>query len=229
MTLSFDWSKEAEIQWNDRALDWSARSVNMWETGSRKDIVPLITSYFKKGSKVLDIGCGDGYGSYKLYEEGYDVTGIDLSSEMIALAKQKRGLEPIRFLQGNVNELPFNNQTFDGVMVITVLEWTENPLHALREIKRIVKKDGLICIGMLGPTAGPRENGYSRLYGEKTISHTIMPWELSRLASEQNLAYLDGYGVYKKEVIENNLEGLPIHLKQALSFMWIHMFQKVGD
>jgi 2-polyprenyl-3-methyl-5-hydroxy-6-metoxy-1,4-benzoquinol methylase len=37
----------------------------------------------KKPAKVVDVGCGDEYGSYKLYKEGYDVIGVDLSSEMI--------------------------------------------------------------------------------------------------------------------------------------------------
>ena len=42
-------------------------------------------------------------------------------------------------------------------MAINSLEWTEEPLRALNEIKRVLKSDGYACIAILGPTAKPRE------------------------------------------------------------------------
>ncbi|PAV30634.1 SAM-dependent methyltransferase [Virgibacillus profundi] len=228
MSTSFNWKNEAETKWDNRADFWNRKSKNMWDNGSRKDIIPFIENHLVKGSRILDVGCGDGYGSYKLHGSGYDVTGVDLSGEMISLAKKQPGNEQISFLQGDVSELPFETGSFDGIMSINVLEWTENPLVAIKELRRVVKKNGLLCVGLLGPTAGPRTNSYPRLYGESSICNTMMPWEFGKLTKENNLEYMDGFGVYKEGVKEHHKD-LPLELKQALTFMWVFMLQKVGE
>ncbi|MFB4168069.1 class I SAM-dependent methyltransferase [Virgibacillus sp. JSM 102003] len=229
MTESFNWRKEAEAQWDNRAAFWNERSKNMWDNGSRKDIVPFIEKHLEKGSKILDIGCGDGYGSYKLRQSGYDVTGMDLSNEMISRAKKQLHNEEIKFIQGDVGELPFAANSSDGIMAINVLEWTEYPERSLVELHRVLKEDGLLCIGVLGPTAGPRINSYPRLQGKEAICNTMMPWEFQKLASENNLQYVDGFGVYKEGVKEQHHKNLPLDLKQALTFLWVFMLRKVGE
>lgn len=226
---SFNWGKEAKEQWDGRASFWNERSTAMWDKGSRKDIIPFINKHMKKGDKILDIGCGDGYGSFKLHQSGYDVTGMDISSEMINLAKERLHSNQISFLQGDVNHLPFESNSFDGIMSINVLEWTEIPSKAVKELLRVVKNDGLICIGLLGPTAGPRANSYPRLHGEKAICNTMMPWEFQRLAVKEGLISVDGIGVYKDAVKEQHHKDLPLELKQALTFMWLFMLRKVGE
>lgn len=226
---TFNWQQEAETQWDNRAAFWSERSKNMWDKGSRKNIVSFIEKHLAKGSNILDIGCGDGYGSFKLQQSGYDVTGMDISSEMINTAKKRLTTKAVSFLQGDVIDLPFKNESFDGMMAINVLEWTEIPAKSVEEMVRVVKKDGLICIGLLGPTGGPRANSYPRLHGKKAICNTMMPWELKQLTSEKGLTYVDGLGVYKDAVKATHHDNLPLELKQALSFMWVFMLRKVGD
>lgn len=229
MTGSFDWHKEAETQWDRRAAFWNERSENMWNGGSRKSIIPFIEKHIDKGSSVLDIGCGDGYGSYKLYKSGYKVTGMDISTEMITWAKKRIHMDELNFLQGDVGNLPFGNNSMDGMMAINVLEWTEFPATVLKELYRVLKTDGLVCVGILGPTAGPRSNSYPRLHTEKAICNTMMPWEFQQLAVENNFKLVDSFGVYKDGVTENHYKNLELELKQALSFMWIFMLRKVGE
>lgn len=226
---SFNWNKEAELQWDSRAQFWNQRSVNMWDNGSRKDIIPFVEKHMEKGSKVYDIGCGDGYGSYKLHKAGFDVAGMDLSSEMITHAKERIPNEEVSFIQGDVMDLPFADNSCDGIMSINVLEWTEIPANALKQLSRVLKKDGLLCVGILGPTAGPRTHSYARIYGEKAIANTMMPWEFEKLAKENNFTYIDGFGVYRDKVKAQNQEGLPRELKQALTFLWVFMFRKEGE
>ncbi|MUK89764.1 methyltransferase domain-containing protein [Ornithinibacillus sp. L9] len=223
----FDWHSVAKEQWDQQAQFWNKRSTNMWDNGSRKDIIPFVEKYNKSGSDILDVGCGDGYGSFKLQQLGYNVTGVDISSEMISKAMQRT--KNISFIQSDMNELPFESGKFDGIMCINVLEWTEVPANSLQELKRVLKNDGYVCVGILGPTAGPRSNGYPRLYGNDTISNTMMPWEFGMLAKEKGFTHIDGFGVYKQGVTERNYQDLPVELKQALTFMWVFMLQKVGD
>lgn len=225
---AFNWKKEAEAQWDSRATFWNERSTSMWDNGSRKDIIPFVEKHFTKGNKIVDIGCGDGYGSFKLLQSGYDVTGMDISGEMISHAKKRVQNNAITFMQGDVNDLPFENNSIDGIMSINAIEWTEVPLKAVKELIRVVKKDGHICVGLLGPTAGPRANSYPRLHGEKAICNTMMPWEFQQLVLEEGLEYVDGMGVYKDSVKEKHHQDLPLELKQALSFMWVFMLRKVG-
>jgi ubiquinone/menaquinone biosynthesis C-methylase UbiE len=115
------------------------------------------------------------------------------------------------------------------MMAINVLEWTEKPAHVLAEFKRVLKKGGHLCAGILGPTAAPRMNSFNRLYGEETICNTMMPWEFEKLAEESGWKMIGGHGVHKKEVTDENYQGLSDELKQALSFMWVFMLRKEAD
>lgn len=224
---SFDWSKKSKEEWDNRAEFWSSRSQDMWETGSRKDIIPFFNQYLSRNSKVLDVGCGDGYGTFKLHKLGHAVIGIDISDEMIV--KAKASAENIPFLTADVSTIPMEDASFDAVMSINVLEWVEVPERALRELKRVLKPNGLLCVGILGPTAGPRASGYPKVYGKHTICNNMMPWEFFKLANELGLEPVDEFGVYKEGVTERNYQDLTIVLKQALSFMWLFLFRKVGD
>ncbi|MBM7703224.1 class I SAM-dependent methyltransferase [Metabacillus iocasae] len=223
---SFKWHEEAEKQWDERANFWNQNSKEMWLNGSRKTIIPFITQHFEKESFVVDIGCGDGVGSFLLAQAGFHVTGVDLSKEMIERAEKNNQQVNLSFQQADILSLPFQDEEIDGMMAINSLEWTEVPAHALKEATRIVKSGGYACVGILGPTAGPRANSYRRLYGEDVICNTMMPWEFEKLANEQGWSVIDGHGVYKKGVNEQQLGGLSTELKQSLTFMWVFLLRK---
>lgn len=220
-----DWQMEAMKQWDEKAQYWKEHSKEMWETGSRSLIIPFFTNFVHSPAKVADIGCGDGYGSYKLYKEGFDVSGIDISPFMINIAKG-RETERLRFNQASITNMPFEADEFDAIISINCIEWTEDPLESLNHLQLIVKSRGILCIGILGPTAHPRNKSFRRLYGEKVICHTIMPWEFEHLAIENGWKTIDGFGVYKKGVTDHHIGSLSMELKQALSFMWVFLFEK---
>lgn len=226
MSETFNWHKEAERQWDSRSYMWGEKSRTMWEEGSRKSIVPFVKKYLPAGT-IADLGCGDGYGSYMLSKEGYDVTGVDLSKDMVNKANQRvDNHSQLRFVQGDLADLPFEDEQFDGGMAVNSLEWTEVPAAGLEEMKRVLKPGGRLCIGLLGPTAMPRVNSYRRLYGEKVICNTMMPWELQQLAVENGWEVIDGEGVYKRGVEPHLLADLDEDLKQALTFMWLFILEK---
>lgn len=222
---NFKWVNEAEKQWDERADTWHSNSKEMWETGSRKNILPFFTKHVKAKASICDLGCGDGYASYKLATKGYQVTGVDLSEQMLEKARGRAKDTTAQFLKADISRVPVESGSFDACMAINSLEWTEDPLDVLHEMKRIVKKDGWICIAILGPTAMPRMNSYRRLYGEKVICNTMMPWELGKLAEENGLVIVDEIGVYKRGADTLTLDKLSLDLKQALTFMWVFMFQ----
>jgi len=226
LTQPFDWEKVVTNTWDQHAVDWDERSQRMWEYGSRKKIIPFIQAHVKEGSHVLDVGSGSGYGSLKLHQSGYRVIGVDISEEMIRLANKYRKGDALTFKQGDVCNLSFLDQTFDAIMSINVLEWTKTPVKALSELTRILKQDGLLCVGILGPTAGPRGHSYRRLYGEDVIQNTMMPWEFLQLAKEHHYDLVACEMVWKKEMNQFNPTSLPYQMQQALAFMSVFMLQK---
>lgn len=220
------WHKEAQIKWDDSAKNWAANSKEMWDGGSRKTIIPFFVEHIPLG-KVVDLGCGDGYGSLKLARAGFHVIGLDLSQKMITEATEKtKDQDNLSFIQGDLTALPFKTEEVDAVMAINSIEWTEKPLDALKEIKRILKPGGYGCFAILGPTSGPRANSYPRLYGKEVIMNTMQAWEFWQLAEENGWELVADTGVPKQGVDYTKLTHLSKDLQQALSFMWLFVFKK---
>ncbi|WP_079509479.1 class I SAM-dependent methyltransferase [Mesobacillus jeotgali] len=218
-----DWKQESEKLWDSMATSWNSRSKGMWEEGSRKDIVSFIKKFVSPGSAICDLGCGDGVGSRKLAEAGYVITGIDVSEEMLEKARQ--GAINCDFIKAHLADNGIQDNTFEAVMAINSIEWTDSPYDSLKEVARILKPDGFACIAILGPTAAPRKNSFRRLYGEEVFCNTIMPWELEKMAGENGWKKVGEYGVFKKAAEQLSLGSLPLELQQSLSFMWVFMFQ----
>lgn len=225
MANSFNWNQESAEQWDERASMWNENSQSMWDTGSRKSVVPFIEKHLDTGLRIVDAGCGDGYGSFKLWQKGYQVTGLDLSEEMVRMAKRRPEKDGLAFIRGSLDQMPFASGSFDMAVAINSLEWTEDPAKVMAEFKRVLKPSSKICVALLGPTAAPRQNSYPRLHGRKVICNTMMPWELKRFAEETGWMLLDQQGVYKSEVKKRHYDGLPDELQQALSFLWLFMFE----
>lgn len=217
--------KQLQRAWDERAPSWDQRSKNMWDHGSRKSILPFIEKHIPKKAKMIDIGCGSGYGTYKLFQAGYHAVGVDLSEKMIEFAMDKFSDTSIHFFHADMDDLINRGKQYDGIMAINVLEWVNHPASSLQVCKQILTKNGYLCIGILGPTAAPRKNSFRRLYGEDVIMNTMMPWEFIEIAKENHFELIDHFGVYKKEVKPSQIEELPLELKQALSFMWVFMLR----
>ena len=82
--------------------------------------------------------------------------GIDLSKSLIEIARNKH--PDIEFRQGNILNLPFEDESFDGVWAhasLVHLETTEEVVRALREFNRVLKPGGVMLIGeWFGPSTG---------------------------------------------------------------------------
>jgi SAM-dependent methyltransferase len=76
----------------------------------------LIQHYLPRGSTVLDVGCGSGYGTSMLQGFGYNVTGVDVSERNINIAKHRKD---INFICGKVEDL---KETFDAVVSVDMIE-----------------------------------------------------------------------------------------------------------
>jgi len=93
---------------------------------------------------VLDVGCGTGEISLLLAEMGHQVTGIDLSPKMLALARSKAKANDFKakFEAGDAEALVFGDESFDAVINRHLLWTLPHPKEALREWKRVLKAGG---------------------------------------------------------------------------------------
>lgn len=94
-----------------------------------------------KASKILDVGCGTGKNLEAFSEYGV-VHGIDNSIDAISFCR-KRGLKDVTL--GSIEKMPYEGNSFDAVTVLDVLEHVDD-FKALKEIKRILKKEGVLII-----------------------------------------------------------------------------------
>lgn len=113
---------------------------------------PLSFNILRKGERVLDIGSGEGIevliAALMVGEEG-EVYGIDMTEEMLEKAKRnarKCGLDNVKFVKGEAEDIPFPDGYFDVVMSNCVINLVENKESAFQEIFRVLKQDGRVLI-----------------------------------------------------------------------------------
>jgi len=90
------------------------------------------------GGKLLEIGCGTGHFSEHFASKGFEVTGVDISEPMVAVARQQN-IRSGEFHVGDAERLPFTDGTFDVVAAITVLEFVCDPVSVVSEMVRCVQ------------------------------------------------------------------------------------------
>jgi len=93
--------------------------------------------------RVLDCGCGTGLASRPLIENGFRVTGVDVSEPM--LAKAREHFPSATWVQGNAEALPFEPRTFDTAISAQVFHHLDRT-KAINELMRVVRPDGIVAI-----------------------------------------------------------------------------------
>lgn len=93
---------------------------------------------------VLDLGCGDGLNIAILWKMGIKkMVGVDISGKLLQLAK--RNNPKIKFYLGSAQKIPFKSNSFDIVLVDSVFHHLMGYEDAVKEIKRVLRKDGCLC------------------------------------------------------------------------------------
>ncbi len=98
------------------------------------------------GKRVLDLGCGEGYGSATLSPSAHFVVAADMSVDAVVHAKDKYAQTNVAFVVCNAQHLPFANAAFDNVISFEVIEHLPNVRQYLEEIRRGVRAQGTAII-----------------------------------------------------------------------------------
>lgn len=141
-------NREIETYWDTRSHDFSKVRQKELAGPSAKAWSQLLQAKLPQAKKlrILDIGTGAGFFAILLGRLGHDVTGIDMSGEMLHEAKLNAlayGV-PAKFQKMNAQELDFASASFD-VVISRNLTWTlPDVMAAYQEWHRVLKPDGLL-------------------------------------------------------------------------------------
>jgi len=108
--------------------------------------------YIKSGQKILDVGCGNGRLMELFKNNTIEYYGVDLSDELIAIAKkecQKYNLIKANFQVANMLDLPFADNIFDLVFCVSALHHIPSAVgrwQAVQEMQRVLKPGGLLAM-----------------------------------------------------------------------------------
>ncbi len=122
-------------------------SMRLNDQADTLDNIIHYDSIFSKDSLVLEAGCGVGAQTKIIATKNPDSNflSVDINDESINKAKElvkSSGIKNVIFKQADIFNLPFADETFDSVFICFVLEHLSNPLLALKELKRVLKKGG---------------------------------------------------------------------------------------
>lgn len=102
----------------------------------------------RKGDRIIDVGCGDGFYLHILTELPIKTNLLGFDFDKIVLANARKNLRPekIKLVNGSATKIPFKDKSFDKAIMTEVLEHIDDDKKALAEVNRILKPGGILLI-----------------------------------------------------------------------------------
>jgi SAM-dependent methyltransferase len=184
----------------DGALRSSAKTLTRYERPPADTPYPLEYSYHLlgdvRGSRIVDFGCGSGSNSVLLAGRGAHVIGVDISEDLIRLARRRMAAnrrDGVSFVVGSAHDLPLPSGSVDVVFGIAVLHHLDLRLVS-REVHRVLKPGGRAIfqepvrnsavvrfVRSLIPYRAPDISPYERPLTDKELSTFAAPFSAVRL------------------------------------------------
>ena len=127
--------------WGSRARDWA----EVQEPAQRELYPPVFDAAgVGEGTSLLDVGCGSGLAAAIAHERGAKVSGIDAALPFVEIA---RGRVPgADFRVGELEALPYDDDSFDVVTGFASFQYAADPVHALQEARRVTHPGGTVAM-----------------------------------------------------------------------------------
>jgi len=150
------------------------RYDSTWASSTRQFIPPLLdAAQVGPDMALLDVGCGPGYVSAAAAERGARAIGLDFSSEMLAIARKK--FPGIEFREGDAQNLPFVDASFDRVLANFSFLHLADPERACAEACRVLKSGGRLAFSTW---ARKEENPFLQLVDDAIQAHADLEVDL---------------------------------------------------
>ena len=114
----------------------------------------FLVSRLPRGGQVLDVATGTGLVAAELLRQGFGVTGVDQSPEMLAVAHRRFGGE-VQLITASAETLPIDSGSFDHLTFTYLLRYVADPGATLVELARVVRPGGVVASLEFGVPQGP--------------------------------------------------------------------------
>lgn len=188
-----NWLENSGADMNDLRNSELRKFDHFHTNGSKATVELADLARLARGSSVLDVGCGIG-GPLRKLADLYEITGvgIDLTEEFVTAARvitEKVNLnDKLQFLVADALALPFENKSFDAVLIQHVVMNIENKTDLFKELHRILKNDGLLMLQEV-----VRKN-------EQALTYPAF-W-----AEDESISYLPDETNLKKELVQTGFQ-----------------------
>jgi SAM-dependent methyltransferase len=151
-----------------------------------------------RGKRVLDAGCGAGYGSAELADVAESVTGIDIAPEAVEHARAHYALPNLVFEQASCTLLPYGDGVFDLVVAFEVIEHLADWRAFLQEVRRVLAPAGQLIVST------PNRLYYTESRGV----HGVNPFHVHEFDFDEFTGELKQFFPYVSMFLENHVEGV---------------------
>ncbi len=146
-------------QLNHTELDFTGERVVLGKTPRSLVLEHLVRyrlalTFVHADSKVLDVGCGTGYGTALLAEKAAGVAGVDNAQEAVGYARKSYVQRNLFFACADCRSLPFREHCFDQAVLFEVIEHISEQTRCLGEIRRVLTPEGILIVSTPN-SAGP--------------------------------------------------------------------------
>jgi ubiquinone/menaquinone biosynthesis C-methylase UbiE len=127
---------------------WYARTTRK-DLDEFKALAKRMSEGLAEGSSVLEVAPGPGYFAIELAKRGkYNIEGLDISKTFVEIARKNAREEEVEvdFQQGNASSMPFEDGTFDLIVCRAAFKNFSEPVTALEEMRRVLRRDGKAVI-----------------------------------------------------------------------------------
>lgn len=144
---------KSEKMWNQLAKNWDTPGVSLGENDLK--IIERTKKYLNANSVVLDYGCATGSIALEIASMAKDVRGIDISANMIEIAKRKaneRGVKNIAFTKATIFDESMEKESFDVILSLSILHLVEDSAQVMDRVNHLLKPGGIFisatpCLG----------------------------------------------------------------------------------
>jgi ubiquinone/menaquinone biosynthesis C-methylase UbiE len=161
---------------------------------------------YVQGKRVLDAGCGTGYGSAELAQSAAAVTGVDIAPDAIEYARASYPLPGLRFIESSCAAVPFPADSFDLVIAFEVIEHLPDFRAFLDESARVLTREGLFIV------SSPNK----RYYAETRAETGPNPFHEHEFEAEELVRELERVFPNVRLLLQNRVESFAFH--PAVSF-----------
>ena len=140
--------------------------------------------FHPSGPKILEIGCGTGQYTTEFAKQGYQITAVDISENMMAKAREKitdLGYE-VKWLNADITQIIDQLEQYHGIISMSAFEFVPNPEEILARLFEHLELKGCLIIGVI---AG--ESSWSEFYRKKAIAKPESVFAHAHLYSETEI------------------------------------------